>query len=136
MSFKKWLLIFLCSFFVASLPLATTGCRGTLDPAGEYRGDKILYTADKTITEAYDAMHAFVKFEFQNRAALARNPEIKESADAIRSNAETWIGTAIAMRDAYAGSPTADGRAQLEQALAVLRQAIVEASKYISTKGQ
>jgi hypothetical protein len=130
---NKWFaLLWLSALCVClSLPITQTGCRTKLAADGAYQGDKTLYAADRTIVEAYDVLHSFVKFEFQNRAALANNPEIKKAADTVRQNAQTWVTSAINLRDAYAAAPTPENQKALQQALGVLRQAIVEAAKYV-----
>lgn len=108
-----------------------TGCR-SLDADGPYQGDETLHAADKTIVGAYDALHAFVKWEYQNRAALKDKPEITKAADTIRAGAEKWIASAIALRDVYAASPTSDNAVKLSTALRFLRQALDEAASYMA----
>jgi hypothetical protein len=108
-----------------------TGC-GTLAPEGAYKGDKLLYAADETIVGAYDALHTFVKWEFQNRAALADKPEITAAADGIRAGAQKWITSAIALRDVYAAQPSAENESQLSTALAVLKEALGQAASYMA----
>lgn len=127
---NKWAVI-LCAAVMLVFVGFSGGC-GSLDPEGAYKGDKVLYSADRTITEAYDAMHAFVKWEFQNRAALAENPEITKAADSIRSGAQKWITSAIALRDAYAAAPTSENNQRLQTALSILKQAIAEAAGYMA----
>lgn len=122
---------FLGGAFVAGV--MTVGCKSrNLDPAGVYQSDKTLYNADKTIVEAYDVMDAFVRFEYNNRQALASTPEVSKAADEIRRNAQKWVKSAIGLRDAYAGSPTPENRSKLDDAIRVLRQAITDAQRYIS----
>jgi hypothetical protein len=116
----------------AVLPAALVSC-GTLDPAGVYAGDKVLYDADQTIAISYDTLHVFVQWEFDNRQTLASHPEIKQAADNVRLNAPHWFASAIACRDAYKATPTTQNQAALTTALDVLHQAIVEASKYMAT---
>jgi len=116
---------------IAVLALLIFGCR-PLAPEGVYKGDTVLYGADKTITESYDILHAFVSWEFQNRQALAGTPEIRKTADAIRSNASKWIDSAIALREAYAANPTDANRTALTHSLAVLREALVQAQRYLA----
>jgi hypothetical protein len=123
-----WLSTLALALFVA---FAAPGCR-TLSPDGPYAGDEILYSADETIVASYDLLHTFVKWEYENRAALASKPEIKRAADHVRANAQQWIASAIALREAYALSPTAESRRSLKGALAVLRAALTEAVKYMA----
>jgi hypothetical protein len=126
----------LLSMFVAVAALGgvllSPGC-GTLSSDGPYAGDQILYTADQTIVSSYDLLHTFVSWEYQNRAALSGQPEIKRAADHVRANAQQWIASAIALREAYAIAPTAETRKSLQNALVVLRAALAEAVRYMAT---
>ena len=106
-----------------------TGC-GTLDPAGVYHGDKLLYTADVTLADAYDALHGFVQWEYANRAALASQPAIRESADRVRAEAPQWFASALAVRDAYAAAPTTANQSALASALAVIQAAVTQAAAW------
>jgi hypothetical protein len=115
--------------FVACSP----GCKSReLAPAGVYQGDKTLYNADKVISESYDVMTAFLRYEVQNREVLRSTPEVSKAADNIRDNAQRWTKSAVALRDAYASNPTSDNKNKLNQAIAILRQAVTEASGYLA----
>ena len=105
------------------------GC-GTLDPAGIYKGDKTLYTSDLALGEAYDALHAFVQWEYDNRAALASQPAIRQAANQVRAQSPKWFSAAMALRDAYASAPTAANRDALVGALAVIQQAVSQAAAW------
>lgn len=118
---------------VAMLGLLT-GC-GTLNPAGVYNDDKVLYNADMTIATSYEGIHAFVLWEYNNRAALAAKPEIKAAADKMRIGAPLWFASAFALRDAYAATPNTGTQAALGTALSVLRAALTEATRYLATEG-
>lgn len=125
----------LSAFLLSAFCLAGGGC-ATLDKSGVYAGDDVLYAADLAITTSYDILHTYVAWEKENRAALARWPEIKQSADAIRRDAPRWFATAHALRDAYAASPTAENRDGLQTALSVLRIALAEAAGYMARAAQ
>lgn len=112
-----------------------TGCRA-LAPQGVYKGDQILYNAELVIPTAYEVVHSYVSWEKQNRKALTKWPEIRQSADYMRTNYKKYHATANALRDAYAISPTDENRAALEQALSVLRAALIEASQYMAQASQ
>lgn len=104
---------------------------GGVTPAGELKTpDRILYDADFAISTAYDGIHGFVSWEYNNRAALAGTPEIKKAADRIRAGAKGWFQSAVSVRDAYAKDPTAQNRSALAKALDVLQQAIAEGNRY------
>jgi len=115
--------------------LALIGCR-SIDPAGPYKGDSKLYAQDVGIRAAYDTVHTFVLWEYQNRKALTANPEIRKSADYMRTNMPKWMGTSIALRDAYAAVPSTANLAALQQALAVLKAAMTEAAQYMLSSTQ
>lgn len=116
-------------FLLPVLLLVLAAC-GSLAPNGAYK-DKVLYDADLTITTAYDVMHTFVKWEFDNRPALKAVPEVTRAADSIRTNARKWLSSAIALRETYAANPNEANRDNLATALGLLRTAMTEATKYL-----
>ena len=130
----------LFSFAVLSVALVAvtptfTGCATKDRPLaaeGVYQGDNALYNADRVIAESYDAMHSFVLFEYNNREALANQPDIRKSADNIRLNAKRWTQSAVALRDAYAMSPTGENRDKLNDAVRILRTAVLQANTYLA----
>jgi len=107
------------------------GC-AALDPAGVYHGDQILHKSELVTTTSYEVIHTYVSWEKENRVALAKYPEIKQSADVMRRNARQWFTTANALHDAYAANPTPENGAALNTALAVLQTALNEAVKYMT----
>lgn len=124
----------ICLALLAPVCGSNTGCARKLDTTGVYQGDKTLYNADKVISESYDVMSTFLKYELDNRVALAATPEVGKAADNIRDNAQRWIKSAVALRDAYATNPTPANRDKLNQAISVLRQAVTEASGYLAKR--
>lgn len=125
---RNLFLLLACAGFMA-------GC-GTLAPEGVYQGDKALYDADLTIATAYDVLHTFVSWEKNNRALLTDFPAVTDYANTVRGGAKRWISSAIAVRDAYAANPTPEGRTALDKALAVLREAVRQASVYMVSSTQ
>jgi len=124
-------------FAVLSAALFLSGCAGSnrqLDPAGVYAGDKILYTADATITGAYETLDTFVAWEHKHRAGLSKWPEVRSAADYVRTNAKTWIDNAITVRELYKNFPTPENRKSLEGALVILRAALDQASAYYQSR--
>ena len=111
--------------------LPNQGCR-KLEPGGVYNGDQILYEAELATVTSYDLIQTYVKWEADNRAAVAKWPEIKKSADYMRANAEKWFDTANALHDAYKADPSQENRDKLKTALDVLRAAMIEATKYMA----
>jgi hypothetical protein len=82
------------------LAYAATGC-ASLNPSGPYQGDVLLYRMEVTVPAAYKTFDSFLKFEFDNRAALAQWPEVKKAADEIRTNAPGWLTEANEAHDQY-----------------------------------
>jgi hypothetical protein len=115
---------------ILSLSMFGAGCN-SLNPSGPYKGDTVLYGADKGITEGYEALRLFVKWEYDNRAALEPWPEIRAGADYVRENAQLWVSTAQALRDTYATNPSHENKDKLLAALAVLRSALAQTAVYM-----
>ena len=130
----KKLLLILTLTLACLAPLTFVGC-GTLNPAGVYQGDKVLYDADILISTSYDTVHAFVTWEFNNRSALSSMPEIKNTADALRIQYPIAHKAALNARSAYLSSKSAPNATMLSQALAVLRQCMSTASAYLAQQG-
>lgn len=131
---KKLLIPIVLAVALCGGLLTFTGC-GTLDPAGVYQGDKVLYDADMLIATSYETVHSFVLWEYNNRTTLASIPDIKKTADALRVQYPIAHKAALASRDAYMTAKTAPNATALSQALAVLRQAMTTASAYLATQG-
>ena len=122
----------LSAFVLFAFCAGPTGCNATLDPAGVYQGDKVLYGAEKTITTAYKSFDSFLKWEETYRAALP--VEVSRAADVIRLNAKKWIDSAIALREVYAANPTAENRKKLDVALSLIDAALSEANRYMTVR--
>lgn len=124
------------ALLLALLAIALTAC-GTLDKTGiyatKYKADaKVIYDADSTVHTSYLLIDQFLKFERDNRAALSATPQVKQYADTLRLQSPGWFQSAIALRDAYANNPSPGTRDALQTALAVLRQAVNEATKQLT----
>lgn len=114
------------------------GCGSVkLAPGGVYKGNAVLFQADRTIEGAYDTLDAFVNWEKTYRAALKDYPEVSKAAADVRANGKRWIDEAIAARDLYVALPNAEHQTKLELAIATLRAALDIARKYVpqSTEG-
>lgn len=111
--------------------LVLSGC-ARLAPDGVYKGDQVLFRADKVITSSYEVMHSFVQWELSNRRTLEQWPEIREAADVVRNNAQRWIDTAISLREAYAANPNDATRRGLDKALDTLATALAESAAYMA----
>lgn len=127
--------LLLVGLILTFAPALFTGCASSGDLAadGVYQQNATLYNADKSIGVAYDTMHTFVSWEYQNRQALSQYPQIKQAADHVRINAKEWLQSATALRLAYATDPSAQNKSQLENALNVLQEALNQAAKYMNT---
>ncbi len=83
---------------------------------------------------AYDALNAFVSWEYANRAALfVKNPEIKRAADRIRASAPEWFRRESALRAAYLAAPSAASLNSLNGVLAEIQSALALASQFLGT---
>lgn len=94
--------------------------------------DPVVVNAERTTQLAADVFDTFLLWERENREALRSIPEIKKSADFIRARGVTWLETARSMTKAYKHSRTPENRANLDTALAVLRQAVTEVRTYMA----
>jgi hypothetical protein len=117
------------------LILSFVGC-ANLAPDGVYKQDKVLYQADQAITASFTGLHAFVKWEKDNRVYLKQWPEVKVAADKVRANARRWRDSAVALRNAYKNDPSAVNKKYLDAALDVLSQALLEATQYMAKPDQ
>ena len=112
--------------------LLLTGC-GSLDSTGVYQGNLALYQTDVALASSYGVLHGFVQWEYDNRAALSSTPSIKAAADRVRTGAPQWFGAALALRDAWQANPSSTNQSSLQQSLAVIQQATVEAIACMTT---
>ncbi len=112
--------------------LLVAGC-GSLDSTGVYQGNEVLYQTDVALASSYEVLHGFVQWEYDNRAAISSTPAIKAAADRVRAGAPQWFSSALALRDAWQGNPTPTNQASLQQSLAVIQQATLEAIGYMTT---
>lgn len=116
-----------------ALPMLLVGGCRSLDPAGPYGGDKVLYSADLTISTSYDVIHTMVSWEKQNRAALSAIPQVREFADLMRSNYPTYHRAAMSARMVYANSKTKPNQTALALTLDVLREAVRQANQWLAS---
>lgn len=127
--------------WLAMLPLIMlalcfmAGCATHLDPTGVYGAQTngaILFSADSTIVNGYNAMDAFLVWEAANHAFLATNaPAAVKAANTIRAKAPQWRDTAVALRNAYASNATASNATALATGLAVIETAINQTTNYV-----
>ena len=111
------------------------GCR-TLEVPGEYNGDKVLFQAETTIVTSYELVDSFTKWEFENRELLKPWPEINGYANYLRQNYPGWHATANALRDAYKLNRDDATKSELQRTLALLREALLQASAHMAKATQ
>lgn len=132
------LFVFLSVLFASAVSF--TGCATTLDPQGVYHGDKVTYVADEVTVSLFEVLDGFTEWELRNRAVLSDRPKVHAFAQKIRTEAPTWFASLSAVKKAYAANPTAANKQAFEQALAVIRAAVTEATIYLTNssaaKGQ
>jgi hypothetical protein len=114
----------------ALLAFGVTGCR-SLAPGGPYEGDKVVFQAETTITTSYELVDTFLAWEKENRTTLAKWPEIRQAADAMRVAYPGYHKSAIALLEAYKSNPGGDD-AQLQRVLALLRTALLQAANHMA----
>jgi hypothetical protein len=73
-------------------------------------------------------------WEHNNRVALGSMPEVTAYADTLRKQSPRWFNSAIVLRDTYANVPNDGTRDALTSAIAVLRQAMGEASRHLAAR--
>lgn len=100
-------------FFVSTIP----SCK-RLEPAGVYKNDMLLYTADGIIISSYNVVDEFLKWETANRKSIS--PEITKFADELRDKYKIWQDSALSIRDAYKDNPTNENRTEFLKALDTL----------------
>lgn len=95
--------------------------------------DPIVVNAERTLSIALTTFDVFLKYEYDNRAALEQiSPDIKKFADVIRRNGKNWIETANNLKIAYKHNRTEQAKVSLITALALVQSALNESQKYIS----
>ena len=100
---------------------------------GFIRATRPLYQTDVALASSYEVLHGFVRWEYDNRAALSSTPEIKAAADRRSPGAPQWFASALALRDAWQTNPSSTNQTSLEQSLAVIQQATAQAIGCMAT---
>lgn len=114
--------------------LFLAGCASSVDPNGAYNGNVYLYNAESSVVKTYQTFDTFLKFEYDNRAALQSvSPKIKEFADYVRANAPTWKKTFNALDAAYKANPTQENKDKVENMLMLLKATLVQVTAYLAT---
>lgn len=96
--------------------------------------DPIVVNAERATAIAMDTFDSFMKYEFDNRVALARvSPDIHKVAERIRVNGKQWLLTARTLTKTYKANRSDENKFQLMTAVAVLQSAMAESQRYITT---
>jgi len=115
--------------------LLGSGCslvqRRTLDPAGAYQSNTLLWQADSVIIELADLADQVTAMADRNPEFVASRPDVAAFVDRLRReqdgtpSQDEVLTNLIQARDRYAASPTAadDLRTSLNAARALLNQA-------------
>lgn len=119
------------ALFSVAIFLTQSGCNGVAPGH-----DPILVRAEQTTQIALETFDSFLKWEYDNRQALSKTPEIKKLADGIRASGISWLKSAREMTEAYRLNRTPEAKADLETALAVLSSALNEAKVYLRAKNR
>lgn len=97
--------------------------------------DPLVVNAERTAAISLEVFDVFLKFEYDNREALAKiSPDINRTAETIRRNGKNWILTLRAVTRSYKQNRTPEGKFALITALSVVQTAIAESQKYMSVK--
>jgi len=111
-------IVLLVALFIASCSTLTPG------------SDPIIVRAQQNIQQAKTTMNAFVTLEDQYTAKLKSiNPNIHKAAESIRAHGQQWLTDGFNAIEIYR---TTKDQSALNQALAVLAQAVSDSQKYIN----
>jgi hypothetical protein len=94
--------------------------------------DPVVVNAERTTALALEVFDSFLKWEFDNRTALAVVPDVRRVADVIRRDGIGWLESARRLTVAYKANRTEENKAALNTGVAVLRVAVQEASGYLA----
>jgi hypothetical protein len=93
--------------------------------------DPVIVNAERTTIIALETFDTFLQWEYENRLTLLAVPEIKRTADRIRVDGQQWLETARTMTKAYKETRADADKNNLLAAVAILRTALVEATRYL-----
>lgn len=103
-----------------------SGC-ATIQPGN----DPVLVNAERTTATAYDTFDSFFALERQNDSYVkAHAPAIHKFTNDLRRNAPKYLHTARALTETYRVTRTAENKANLVTAIAVLTEAINQIQAY------
>jgi hypothetical protein len=113
----------------AAIVCAILSACSTLQPGN----DPVVVRAEQTQTISKDTLDAFVTYERNNDSTLrALNPAIHTYANYVRAHGQQWLRTLQAEKLAYKNNRTAENKANLLTAVAVLQEAVKQIGIYMS----
>lgn len=99
--------------------------------------DPVLVNAERVTTTAYDTFDSFFALErAQETYVKANAPAVHVFANSLRVNAPKWLATARATTEAYRLNRSADNKANLTTAIAILQTAISQVTVYTAQLNQ
>lgn len=129
---NKYILI-----LVAALALTFSGCStptttSTITSTGVVVTSKDpVVIAEITTQIAYDTFDTLHTLEFQNRVLLlSKAPAVDVAIRSLLSKAPVWLATARTLTKVYEANSTPANLYNLQSALAVINQGLVEAQSY------
>jgi hypothetical protein len=97
-------------------------------------GDPVVVNAEKTTQIALDSFDSFLKYEYENRAALESvSPAIHQYANYVRANGQKWLQSARSLTQAYKYNRSETNKANLDTAIAVLLEAVKQVGIYMKS---
>lgn len=95
--------------------------------------DTVVVTAENLREAALGVFDALMRTEKEHEAALKTlNPKIHDFTEEIRKNGKGWLDDLTKAKTAYQAARTADNASRLNSTLAVVRVALVTASKHLA----
>lgn len=112
----------------AAAIVAIVSC-STIQPGN----DPVVVDAERVQNVSKDTLDAFVTYERNNDAVLrSLNPAIHTYANYVRAHGQQWLRILQAEKLAYKNNRTAENKANLLTAVAVLEEAVKQIGIYMS----
>lgn len=127
MKFKLRLLSIFCLAALAMGAFGTVGCQ--INP----KADKVAVSAEISTQVGWDVMDTFVHLEYDHRAELKQwfGPGVHQAANEVRKYGRKAVSDALDLIDAYENNRTAENKANLATALAVVQKLANKAGSYV-----
>lgn len=98
--------------------------------------DPIVVNAERSISSSVDVFDSLFKIEAVNHALLKQNaPQVVAQVNMLRRNAPSWIESTRSLTAAYKQNRSAQNKASLQTALAVLGAGVIQAQTYLTQVG-